>query len=391
MRERVRVGRRAFLGAGLAGLPLLAGGWLPGGWLAADELVRPRLIQLSADPVNMEFPFASLSSFLTPTELFYIRNHYLEPNLDLKTWRLKVEGAVEHPLELSLEQVRKLKATTRPLTLECAGNGRSFLVPKAKGVPWGRGAVSTAEWTGIPLADVLDQAEPLSDAVDVILEGSDAGDPKKDGQPPGAVPFVRSLPLAKARQPEVLLAYGMNGADLTRSHGFPLRAVVGGWYGMASVKWLKRIVVTRRPYLGFDQTFDYAIWTREARLPHLTAITDVAIKSSIARPVENEEIPAGKPYRVHGAAWVGNSEVDRVEISPDGGRTWGRATLLGKAIPFCWRLWEYAWTPEKAGRASLLARATDRRGQSQPLTHDPNRRNYMISFLQPTSVIVRGA
>jgi DMSO/TMAO reductase YedYZ molybdopterin-dependent catalytic subunit len=339
----------------------------------------------------MESPFASLESFVTPTELFYIRNHYPEPSLDAKTWKLQVTGAVKRPLELSLDQVRKLKAGTRPLTLECAGNGRSFVVPKVKGVPWGRGGVSTAEWTGVSLAEVLDQAEVLPGAVDVILVGSDAGDPKKDGQPPGPVPFVRSLPLAKARQDEVMLAYGMNGADLPRSHGYPLRAVVGGWYGMASVKWLKRIVVTKKPYLGFDQTFDYAIWTRETGLPDLTPITDVAIKSSIARPTENEEIPAGKPYRVRGAAWVGNSEVDRVEISTDGGKTWARAVLLGKAIPFCWRLWEYAWTPEKAGHYGLLARATDGRGQTQPLTHDPDRRNYMVNFLRPTSVIVRGA
>src|SRR5262249_52290455 len=158
-------------------------------------------------------------------------------------------------------------------------------------------------------------------------------------------------------------------------------------YGMASVKWLKRIVVTKRPFLGFDQTFDYGIWTREAGLPTLTPITDMVIKSSIARPTDNEEIRAGQSYRVRGAAWVGDSEADRVESSTDGGKTWTRATLQGKPVPFCWRLWEYRWTPREAGRYSLLARATDRRGHTQPLAHDPDRRNYMVNFLRPTAVI----
>jgi DMSO/TMAO reductase YedYZ molybdopterin-dependent catalytic subunit len=382
------LGRRDFLRrAAVAGVPLLAAG-RPSA--AAAGPPAPRLIPRVKDPVNLELPFASLNGFLTPNDLFYVRNHYAQPSLDRARWRLEVLGAVRERLSLSYDQLAKMAARTAALTLECAGNGRAFLVPKAKGVPWQLGAVSTAEWTGVPLAAVLDLAGPLPDAVEVILEGADKGDPKKEGQPPGLVSFARSLPLAKARRPEVLLAYRMNGAELPAAHGFPLRAVVGGWYGMASVKWLTRVVVTTKPFLGFDQTFDYAVWERREGLPTLTPITEVDVKASIARPAAGEVIPAGRAYRVHGAAWAGESEVTKVELSADGGRTWAAATLLGRPVPFCWRLWEYRWRPSAAGKVELRARATDGRGRTQPAARDPGRRNYMISHVVPVPVEVRG-
>jgi DMSO/TMAO reductase YedYZ molybdopterin-dependent catalytic subunit len=375
--------RRDFLRrAGLASLPLLAGGAALG-----EDKPRPRLIVREEEPVNLEFPFESLDSFLTPNRLFYVRNHYPQPKVDLKAWRLEVVGAVKRPLTLPYDELRKLSAQTRPLTLECAGNGRAFLRPKAKGVQWELGAVSTAEWTGVPLAEVLERAGVRPGAVEVILEGADRGDPKKDMQPPGLIAFARSLPLAKARRPEVLLAWGMNGEDLPPGHGHPVRAVVGGWYGMASVKWLRRVVVTTRPFHGFDQTVDYAIWEKRDGLPTLTAITETDVKASIARPAGGERVPAGKDYRVHGAAWAGESEVAKVEVSTDGGKTWGAATLLGRPVPFCWRLWEYRWRPA-AGKYTLMARATDKRGRAQPAGRDPGRRNYMISHVRPTPVTV---
>jgi DMSO/TMAO reductase YedYZ molybdopterin-dependent catalytic subunit len=169
-----------------------------------------------------------------------------------------------------------------------------------------------------------------------------------------------------------------------------LRAVVGGWYGMASVKWLTRVIVTRTPFLGFDQTVDYTIWVKgEDGLPRLTAIREVDVKASIGRPAAGEVIPAGKEYRVRGAAWAGESDVAKVEVSSDAGKTWAEATLVGKTRPFCWRLWEYRWKPA-AGDAVLMARATDRRGRVQPLKRDPGRRNYMINTVQPVAVTVKG-
>ncbi len=376
--------RRAFLrAAGLASVPLLAGR------ASAEGPAAPRLIARSKEPINLEFPFSSLNGFKTPTELFYVRNHYSQPKIDPKAYRLDVVGAVKRRLSLTLDQVRRMASRTQAITLECAGNGRAFLSPKTKGVQWELGAVSTAEWTGVPLAAILDEAGVQPGAVEVILDGADKGDPKKEGQPPGPLSFARSLPLAKARRPEVLLAHGMNGADLPTAHGFPLRAVVGGWYGMASVKWLTRVIVTTRPFLGFDQTIDYAVWEQRDGLPTLTPIAEMDVKSSIARPADNEVVAVGAEYRIRGAAWAGEAEVDKVEVSTDAGRTWSAATLLGRPVPFCWRLWELKWRPAAAGKYVLLARATDKRGRKQATARDPGRRNYVISHVRPVPVLVR--
>jgi DMSO/TMAO reductase YedYZ molybdopterin-dependent catalytic subunit len=204
------------------------------------------LIPRQKEPINLEFPFAKLDSFLTPNDRFYVRNHFPIPKLEADTWRLKVEGAVKKELELTYDQLRKLPSRTVTATLECAGNNRAYLVPKAKGVPWELGAVSTAEWTGVPLATVLELAGMDDRAVEVVLEGADRGEVSSAIRPANPkLSFARSLPLAKARKPEVLLAYRMNGKELPVNHGFPLRAVVSGWYGMASIKWLQRLIVTK--------------------------------------------------------------------------------------------------------------------------------------------------
>jgi len=181
----------------------------------------------------------------------------------------------------------------------------------------------------------------------------------------------------------------MNGEDLPLNHGLPLRAIVGGWFGVASIKWLARILVTERPFVGFEQSLDYSIWERRDGIPSMVPLTEMEVKASIARPTAGEELVAGKEYRVHGAAWTGESEVTRVEVSADGGKSWFEAKLLGKPVPYCWRLWEYAWTPGVAGKYSLMARATDKRGRTQPLQRDPDRRNYAINHVVPVDVDVR--
>jgi DMSO/TMAO reductase YedYZ molybdopterin-dependent catalytic subunit len=226
-------------------------------------------------------------------------------------------------------------------------------------------------------------------AVEVVLEGADRGEPGNEPRPPGAIHFARSLPLDKARRPETLLAWAMNGKSLPPDHGFPLRAVVGGWYGMASVKWLTRLVVVERPFRGYWQTVDYAVWRRRGDEPSLEAITAMEVKASIARPVEGEVLAAGRDHRVRGAAWSGEAEVTKVEVSTDAGRTWSAARLLGEAVPFAWRLWEYDWRRPALGKHTLVARATDTRGRTQPLERDPGRRSYVINHLRPTAVEVR--
>jgi DMSO/TMAO reductase YedYZ molybdopterin-dependent catalytic subunit len=194
--------------------------------------------------------------------------------------------------------------------------------------------------------------------------------------------------LEKALKPEVLLAHQMNGEQLTRAHGYPLRAIIGGWYGMASVKWLSRIVVTTRRFHGYDQTTDYAIWERVENLPTLTPITAIDVKSSIARPVADEVVPAGKAYPITGAEWAGEADVTKVEVSTDGGASWREARFLDKQKPFCWRRWEFTWEKPSSGKHRVMARATDSRGRTQPTKRDPDRRNYMINHVVPTEVQV---
>src|SRR4029077_10579202 len=189
----------------------------------------------SEKPLNLEMPFEKVDGFITPTKSFYVRTHFPIPKIDKKKWRLRIEGEVEKPFELSYEDVLELESRKIPVTLECAGNNRNFLEPKVKGVQWGLGAVGNAEWTGVPLSILLDRAGAKSSAREVILEGADGGTLEDPKSPPGELRFARSIPLAKALA-DVLLAYKMNDVDLPPEHGFPLRAIVPGWYAMASVK-----------------------------------------------------------------------------------------------------------------------------------------------------------
>jgi DMSO/TMAO reductase YedYZ molybdopterin-dependent catalytic subunit len=380
--------RRAFLRGAAATVPLLYAG-LGGGEVLAAPQQQDGLIVREKDPKNLEFPFATLNSFITPNEKFFVRNHFAMPKIDRRTWRLKVGGAVKKELELTYDALRKMPSRAVVATLECAGNNRAYLVPKVNGVPWGLGAVGNARWTGVPLDAVLERAGMDKSAVEVILEGADSGEVKADSRPQGKVPFARSLPVSKARKPEVLLAYKMNGVDLPEAHGFPLRAVVPGWYGVASIKWLRRLIVSKRPFQGYFQTFDYSYFTYFEGLPVVRPITELEVKAQIARPARDEVVPANSKYRIYGAAWTGDSTVNQVEVSTDGGRTWHKAHFLEKPAGYAWRLWEYRWqTPPKGKTVRLMARAADARGKEQPLRHDPNRRNYLISHVLPVAVTV---
>jgi DMSO/TMAO reductase YedYZ molybdopterin-dependent catalytic subunit len=349
----------------------------------------PGLITREREPMNLEFPFPTLDGLLTPTHRFFVRSHFPIPQLDTDTWQLTMDGEVAQTLTISYEELRQLPARTVVATLECAGNGRSRLVPKAKGLLWEQGAVGTAEWTGVPLSVLLERAGAIAGAIEVILEGADQGEVIDEPRSPGVVRFVRSLPIAKARQPEVLIAYQMNGKALTREHGYPVRAIIPGWYGMASVKWLTRITLSARPYHGYWQTLEYAYWQRHGELTTLTPVTEMLVKAEIARPALHERVASGRPYRIHGAAWSGDSPVTRVDISTDGGQTYQVADLLDQSLPFAWRLWEYTWpVPPQPGRYQLIARATDARGQTQLTQHAPDRRTYMVNALAPVEVEV---
>jgi DMSO/TMAO reductase YedYZ molybdopterin-dependent catalytic subunit len=378
-----RLGRRDFI-RGAAAVSLLGIG---AGAAQVPDVTEgpsfPGLIVRESQPLNLEYPFATLDRFLTPNERFFVRNHFAIPTLDSADWRLSVEGAAEKPSEFDYAELRRMPSRTVTAMLECAGNGRIFLAPKAKGLLWESGAVGNAEWKGVPLSAVLDRVGIKGEAVEVVIEGHDKGEAQEEPKSPGEIHFARSLPIEKARR-DVLLAYQMNGRDLSPSHGFPVRAIVPGWYGMASVKWLKRILLVERPFGGYFQTLDYSYFERRQGMPSLVPVTENEVKSQIARPARHEVVPKGRDYRVHGAAWAGESEVSKVEISTDGGKMWAEATLTGEAVHHAWRLWEWKWrTPKEAGPGSMMARATDERGRVQPMTRDVDRRSVMISHIVP--------
>jgi DMSO/TMAO reductase YedYZ molybdopterin-dependent catalytic subunit len=356
-------------------------GEVPGGEMS-------HLIVREQEPLNLEMPFSSLDGFITPNESFYVRCHFPIPEISANDWRLKIEGDVESPFELSYDELRGMEKQTIAATLECAGNNRIFLERKVKGVQWGLGAVGNASWTGVPLRAVLERAKIKPGAIEVILEGADEGEVDKSPALIGKISFCRSLPLNKANA-DVLLAYEMNGEKLSATHGFPVRAIVPGWYAMASVKWLRRIIVTATPFNGFYQSLDYSYWDRSGTLPTLAPLSEQQVKAEIARPENGERIPANSVYRIHGAAWSGEAEVGKVEISLDGGSTWATAKLLGEPIRHAWRLWEFEWQTPAAGRHSIVARATDSLGRVQSVERSPDRGTYMINHLLPVEVEVR--
>ncbi len=357
--------------------------------MAENDLKLPdgRIVR-SDNPLNLEMPFETAESFITPTESFYVRTHFPIPKIDRDAWWLHVEGEVEKPFTINYEELVELEQVTIPLTLECAGNNRNFLDPKVKGVQWGLGAVGTAEWTGVLLSVLLDRALVRSNAREVILEGADHGildDPKS---PPGELMFSRSVPLEKAKR-DVLLGYKMNGKDIPPEHGFPVRAIVPGWYAMASIKWLQRIIVSTEPFTGYYQTLDYAYWKRRGDIGVLSPVAEMQVKAEIARPVQGEMVPANSSVRIYGAAWAGDNEIVRVEVSTDGGSTWNEATLVSESKPNAWRLWEFSWKTPAPGKQTLVARATDSLGQTQPMRRDPDRGTYMINHLLPITVQIR--
>src|SRR5438477_13009368 len=275
--------------------------------------VRDGKIVLSEQPLVLETPIGQLTDFITPTKSFYVRTHFPIPKIDKTKWRLRIEGEVEKSFEINFDELIKLESRKIPATLECAGNNRSFLEPKVKGVQWRLGGVGNAEWTGVPLSILLDRAGVKSTAREIILEGADRGKLEDPKSPPGELSFARSIPLAKAS--DVLLAYKMNDVDLPPEHGFPVRAIVPGWYAVASIKWLQQIIVTDKPFNGYYQTLDYAFWKRRGDTAELTALSEMQIKAEIAGPKQGDMVAANSNARVRGTAWTGDGEIKKVEIS----------------------------------------------------------------------------
>jgi DMSO/TMAO reductase YedYZ molybdopterin-dependent catalytic subunit len=389
-REFLRAGAGWLGAAALAGVssPLLSSGWAriletAQGTAAPD---KERMIVHSLRFLTLELPMPLLDSWITPVELFYVRNNLGQPEVNLANWRLKIIGEVERPLELTFADLEKMKPATVTDAMECSGNGRAFFRPRIGGVQWGRGGVSNGVFSGPRLADLLRHAGVKPAGKHVAFKGFD--------QPPGKAPdFIRSIPIEKALSPHTLVATRMNGAALTLEHGFPARVLVPGWIGAASVKWLSEIRVLEREFDGFFMNPGFRIPTRPVPPggdvnPNETAvITSLPAKSIIARPGDGSHWKLG-PIRIAGAAWAGEAKITRVDVSTDEGRTWQRATLGRDKARYAWRLWEHVWTPPQPGSYVVMSRATDAAGRGQPMEPPWNPEGYLWNAIDKVRIHV---
>src|SRR5215213_9641844 len=356
----------------------------------ADELEQARaaLIMINPAPYNAEAPPEALSGEITPTERHYVRSNFAVPEHD---GTLEVGGAVDTPTTLTLDDLRALPAIDRAVTLECAGNGRLATRPLPIGEPWGDYAVSTARWTGALLRDVLEQAQPAADGVEVRFEGADHGPyhlaPVLAETNRDDLAFVRSLALEHATDPaaEILIAYEMNGEPLGPDHGAPFRLIVPHWYAVASVKWLKRIDVLSEPYSGEFQTGHYVYeWPDRPHEP----VDLTRVRARITDPVCGKLIAPGT-YTLRGKAWSGTGPVTAVDVSFTGEGEWQPARLEPPTDPSQWQDWSLEWEAIGVGRHSLRARATDAAGNVQPEVPPWNRLGYGNNAIEVSYVDVR--
>ena len=320
---------------------------------------------------------------VTPVGLHYLLTHYDIPAVDPREWRLEIGGAVERPLVLTLDDLRARPAVTRTVTLECAGNGRALLEPRPISQPWLTEAVGTAEWAGTALRPLLDEAGPAPGAIEVLFTALDRG-------VEGGVPqwYERSLPIAEAELG--LLAYEMNGAPLPPQHGFPLRLVVPGWYGMQNVKWLTRITVLEEPFTGFQNAVGYRMYDADgvpgeplSRMQPRSLMVPPGVPEFMTR---ERHLEPG-PVTLTGRAWSGHAPIERVEVSTDGGDTFAAAELDPPLGPYAWRGWRFDWDAP-AGEHLLRSRATDAAGNTQPLEPPWNLKGYANNAAERIRVVV---
>lgn len=352
---------------------------------ARQRAVEDGLVIQREDPLNCETPVDALTAGIAmPTSHFYVRNHFPIPKLDPETWRLAIGGLVKNRLLLSLREIRNMGAQSIVATLECAGNGRVLLDPPVDGEPWSLGAVSTAEWTGVPLIDVLERAGPTVEASHVVFRGGDRG---TAGGGTDVIRFERSLTLAEAHDSDALLVYAMNGEPLPRRHGFPLRLIVPGWYGVASVKWLTDIVLTDHASDGFFQSERYFYdWERHGGVIR-EPVTQQRVRALITEPAHDQTVAAGD-VAIRGLAWSGMAPIARVELSINSG-AWQPAHLLGESRQHSWQRWELLIRLMNPGSTAIRARATDLAGRTQPDQPEWNRLGYGSNPIQEITVRTR--
>ena len=336
--------------------------------------------------LDLETPVEYFDSWLTPVPRFFVRNHMHEPvELNAEDWRLSVGGEVDKPGTFSLRELAKLPIHSVVNTLECAGNGRGFFRPQVPGIQWQKGAVGTARFSGPRLADVLRRAAVKSSGKHVMFRSLD--------EVPGKVPpFIRSIPIEKALDSDTLIATHMNGTALTKHHGFPARALVPGWIGAASCKWLAEIKILESEFVGNFMSPGYrfpnqALKPGDSVKPEDThVVTGLNVKSVIAVPRDGATLKSVRTT-VYGAAWAGEADIVKVEISTDGGSTWNAAALGHEQSRYAWRLWTYAWNA-KRGDYVVRSRATDSQGRVQPSEAAWNPSGYLYNAIDQVKIHV---
>jgi sulfite oxidase len=386
--------RRTFL-KHMSGAMLTAGA-VPSAWILASTEGETRFVDVPGEHgmivrsyrfLDLETPVEYFNTWITPLPHFFVRNHMHEPSeLNPENWKLTIGGEVEKSVTLSLAELSKIEAHEVVNTLECAGNGRSLYRPQVPGVQWGKGAVSTARFSGPRLRDLLQRGGVKTTGKHVMFRGLD--------DVPGKVPpFVRSVPIEKALDPDTLIATHMNGAALTKHHGSPARALVPGWIGAASCKWLTEIKVLEKEFEGNFMSPGYRFPNQpgkpgDAVKPEDTHVmTALNVKSVISSPGEGAQVKGSK-VSIHGTAWAGEADITKVEVSTDGGTTWSAAKLGHDQAHYAWRLWTYDWKTPKSGEYMVMSRATDSQGRIQPATPFWNPSGYLYNVVDQVKIRV---
>lgn len=352
--------------------------------LATTDLFHPEEVRLASR--NHGMPLEALRYDITPTGLHYLLIHFDIPFVNDIAWRLDVGGLVDNPLTLSLQDIKNRPAVEIPVTMECAGNGRSLLEPRAISQPWGLNAIGTAKWTGTRLAPILEEAGIKTNASEILFTGYDRGVQGNEVQN-----YQRSLSITNATREEVMIVYGMNGQELQPQHGFPLRLIVPGWYGMTSVKWLTAIDAISGHFSGYqmDRTYRYAKNADDPGDPvDLMRVRALMVPPGIPDFLTRTRLLDTQLVKLVGRAWAGRRGVVTIGVSTDNGQTWQNA-VMGEAIgKYAWQTWSYEWnaTPGKYG---LSVRATDTEGRIQPLDQPWNYQGMGNNMVQRVDVVVR--
>lgn len=336
-------------------------------------IATPSLTTISLHPEIQGTPIHFIDEWITPVDLFFLRNHFEYPPITPASYALTFDGLVKKPGMFQYQQLMQMPSKTIVLPLECSGNKRDEFNPPTFGTQWNNGAISQGAWTGVPLRDILGRFDVEDTACDVVFEGHDSG--KIEGLD-GVYPFARSIPIEVAMHPDTLIAYGLNGRPIPYKHGYPFRLIVPKWYAMASVKWLKRATLLDKPFDGPYQDPDYHYFPYEDSDQGKEPVTLMKVNSIIQQPLPQSTLDVGE-HRIYGIAWTGEGIIDKVEISFDCGVNWQETELRQDPDqPYSWTFWSYNWHADKTGKYTIMARATDSTGKVQPRRVEWNRLGY---------------